>query len=173
MPAFAPIIHLDTFELAASLRTRWGLFKPTGMPGLRELQVRDLKIGTEDQFMRYKAAINWVELNNLRSEIARRAEMILPPGIECGRIFFEMLDPGSALNWITEDEPYFLRWTRAILPLRTNPGVLFVYGNETASPGPGFLTVVSPRLPHAAINMGETAYVGLVIDFKRKEVTDG
>jgi hypothetical protein len=172
MPNFAAIAHLDTFEIAGSLRTRWGLFKPTGTPGLRTLRVRGVKTGTEggpEEFVRYKPAASWVELGNLRAEIARRAEAILPPGIEFGCIYLEMLDAGARLDWIAEDDSYFTRWSRAILPLRTNPGVLLIYGNETASPGPGWLTIVSPRLPHAAINMGvSTVAVWLTIDFRRK-----
>ena len=123
--------------------------------------------------MRYKPAANWVELGNLRSEVARRAAAIMPPGIEFGEIFLEMLDAGSAIPWETETEPYYERHTRAILPLRTNPGVLLIYGSEAASTGPGWLTAISPRLPHAAINMGDSAYVALVLDFRRKETTDG
>lgn len=173
MPAFATIAHLDTFDLAGSLRTRWGLFKPTGTPGLRILRVRGLKTDSEDEFVRYKPAASWVELTNLRNEIARRAETIIPPGIEVGEIVLEMVDAGAALDWSRETDAYFDRYTRAILPLRTNPGVLLIYGNETASPGPGWLTAVSPRLPHAAINMGDSAYVALVLDFRRKEPADG
>jgi hypothetical protein len=172
MASFAAIAHLDTFELAGSLRTRWGLFKATGTPGLRILRVRGNKPGTENEFVRYKSASGWVELANLRSELERRAEAIMPPGIEFGRIFFEMLDTGSTIDWVADEGPYFERYTRAILPLRTNPGVLLIYGNETASPGPGWLTAVSPRLPHAAINMGDASAVWLVLDFRRK-MTDG
>ena len=43
------------------------------------------------------AAQKWAEMNNLRSDIARRAEAIMPPGIEFGRISMEMLDPGGML----------------------------------------------------------------------------
>ena len=173
MTNFATVAHLDTFELAGSLRTRWGLFKPTGMPGLHIARVRGLKADSNDEFVRYKPAANWTELGNLRNEITSRAEAILPPGIEFGEISLEMLDAGAVLDWNRETDAYFDRYTRAILPMRWNPGVLLIYGNEAANPGPGWLTAVSPRLPHAAINMGDSAYVALVLDFKRKEMADG
>ncbi len=174
MPAFTLVAHLDTFELAGSLRQKWGLFKSTGVPGLRILRVRGIKTGTEEgpeEFVRYKPTIDWVEMNNLRGEIERRAEAIMPPGVDVGEISLEMLDVGSFVNWTIKTEPYFTRWSRAMIPLRTGPGVLFVCGNETASPGPGWLTIVSPRLPHCAINMGESPCVWLSIDFRRKEVS--
>ena len=165
---FAAIAHLDTFELAGSVRQRWGFFKPTGLPGLRIMRVRTLKTDTEDEFVRYKATSGWVELDNLRGEIERRAEAYMPPGVDFGAIGLEMLDAGATLNWTTKTDPYFARWSRAIVPLRTGPGVLFVCGVETASPGVGWLTIVSPRLPHCAINLGEFPAVWLTIDFKRK-----
>jgi hypothetical protein len=172
MPAFAAVAHLDTFELAGSLLKRWGLFKSTGVPGLRILRVRGVKTGTEEgpeEFVRYKPTSGWVELDNLRGEIERRAEAYMPPGVDFGEISLEMLDAGATLNWTTETDPYFARWSRAIVPLRTGPGVLFVCGVETASPGVGWLTIVSPRLPHCAINMGDSPCVWLTIDFKRKQ----
>ncbi len=171
MPAFAAVLHLDIFELAGSLRQKWGLFKSTGVPGQRELRVRGVKTGTEEgpeEFVRYKPTAGWVELDNLRSEIEHRAEAIMPPGIDFGEISLEMLDAGATLNWTTETEPYFTRWARAIVPLRTNPGVLFVAGNETATIGPGWLTIVSPLLPHCAINMGAAPCVWLSVDFRKK-----
>ncbi len=168
MPAFTLVAHLDTFELAGSIRQRWGFFKPTDSPGLRIMRVRSLKTDTEDEFVRFKATSGWVELDNLRGEIERRAEAIMPPGVDFGEISLEMLDVGSFINWTIETEPYFTRWSRAMIPLRTGPGVLFVCGNETASPGPGWLTIVSPRLPHCAINMGDAPAVWLSIDFRRK-----
>ncbi len=174
MSAFVPLLHLDTLELAGSLRTRWGQFKQEVM-GYRVLRIRGIAKGTEesdDKFGAYPAAQKWVELGNLRSEIARRAEAMLPPGIEFGLIFFEMLDPGATKNWSREAAPYFDRWTRAILPIRTNPATLLIYGTETLSPGQGWLTLVSPKLPHAAINMGDNPLVMLALDFRKKEATD-
>ncbi len=174
MPNFAAVAFLDTLELAGSLRTRWGQFKVEA-PGHRILRIRGHAKGSEegdDRFGGYEAAKKWPELGNLRSIITRRAALILPPGVEFGRIFFEMLDPGAMLDWNRETSPYFERWTRAILPLRTNPATLLIYGTETASPGPGWLTIVSPRLSHTAINLGEHAWVWLVVDFKKKETSD-
>lgn len=174
MPAFVPIIHLDTLELAGSLRTRWGQFK-TAAPGHHVLRIRGNAKGSEesaDRFATYTPAKGWVELGNLCSDIEQRAAALLPPGIEYGRTFFEWLDPGVYLDWNIETAPYFERWTRAILPLRTSPATLMIYGTETASPGPGWLTIVSPRLPHCAVNMGEHPWVWLTIDFRRKDAAD-
>jgi hypothetical protein len=179
MPNFLSLAFFDTLALAGSLQRHMGDFKdvPT-RPGLRILRVQSHAKGSgdaDDLFGVHDVAKRgkWVELANLRGEIARRAEAIMPPGIEFGRIFLEMLDPGATLDWHTETAPYFARWGRAIMPLRTNPATLLVCGTETASPGPGWLTIVSPRLPCAAINMGEHAWVTLVVVFKLKVEADG
>jgi hypothetical protein len=172
---FVSVLHLDTFALPGSIEKRMGLFKPTGVPGLRILRVRGVKTGTEEgpeEFVRYKPAAGWVELQNLRTEIERRAEALIPGGIILGEISLEMLDQGEFLHWTIETEPYFVRWSRAIVPLRTGPGVLFVCGTEVASPGIGWLTVVSPRLPHCAINMGDHSAIWLNVDFRRKDAPD-
>ncbi len=168
---FISVIHLDTLELAGSLRTRWGHFK-TEAPGHRILRIRGHAKDSEeadDRFANYAPTKGWVELSNMRSEIALLAATIMPPGIEYGRIVFEMLDPGASLGWNRETAPYFDRWTRAILPLRANPATLFVYGSETMIPQIGWLTVVTPRLPHCAINMGAHPLVWLTMDFRRKD----
>lgn len=170
MPNFIPIAFFDTLELVGSLRTRWGLFK-TEAAGHRILRIRGHAKGSDeadDRFGIYEAAKKWTEFRNFRAEILRRSELIIPPGVDEGLIFFEMLDPGATLDWTTETSPYFDRWTRAVMPLRTNPATLFVYGTETASPGPGFLTIVSPKLPHCAINMGENPWVWMTLDFRKK-----
>ncbi len=171
MPNFIPVAFFDTLELAGSLPRHWGQFKTTE-PGNRILRVRGNAKDSQpedDRFGTYPDTRKWVELANLRAEIARRGEAILPPGIEFGLIYFEMLDPGARRDWYVHDDPYYLRWSRAILPIRTNPATLMVYGTETASPGPGWLTVVSPRLPHCAINAGEHAWVWLTLDFRKKD----
>jgi hypothetical protein len=174
MANFAAIAFFDTLELAGSLRTRWGQFKVEA-PGHRILKIRGQAKGSEeadDRFGAFPAAQKWVELSNMRTVLARRAALLIPPGVEFGHIFFEMLDPGARLDWCVETEPYFERWTRATLPLRTNPATLLICGTETASPGPGWLTIVSPRLPHAAINMGEHPWVWLTLDFRKRETTE-
>jgi Aspartyl/Asparaginyl beta-hydroxylase len=174
MANFFTLAFIDTLELVGSLRTRWGQFKVED-EGHRILRIRGHAKGSEesdDRFGGYEAAKKWVELANLRSEIARRAETVLPPGVDFGHILFEMLDPGATLDWRQLSAPYFTRWTRAILPLRTNPATLSIYGTETASLAPGLLTIVSPRLPHAAINMGEHPWVWLTMDFRKKNGAD-
>jgi hypothetical protein len=169
---FATIAFVDTFALIGSLERRMGLFKSEAdNPGHRILRLRGTAKGAEeadDRFGAYAAAQKWPELGNLRASIERKAEVILPPGIEFGRISMEMLDPGAMLDWHAELSPYFERWTRAILPLRTNPATLLICGTETASPTAGWFTIISPRLPSAAINLGEHGWVWLQIDFRKK-----
>jgi hypothetical protein len=170
MANFVPITFIDVFELAGSLRQKWGQFKGE-RPGQRILRIRGHAKDSdpaEDRFGRYAAAKGWVELDNTLSEIEGKAAMILPPGIEYGLVYLEMVDAGGAVASRGEASDYFTRWSRMILPLRANPATLMTYGVETSSPGLGWLTIVSPRLPHAAINAGEMPFVVLVMDFRKK-----
>ncbi len=167
---FVPFAFFDTIELAGSLRTRWGQFK-TVTPGHRILRIRSHVKDTsaeEDRFGAHAAARDWVELANLRDEIKRRADAILPPSIDEGLVFLEMIDPGAAIGWPGETAEYFTRWSRATLAVRTNPGVLMVCGVETLAPAVGMLNVVNPRAPRAALNSGEWPFVALTIDFRKR-----
>ncbi len=170
MANFIPVAFLDMLELAGSLRTRWGQFK-TLTPGHRVLRIRGHAKDSdpaEDRFGRYPAGKDWVELSNFEGEITGRAEALFPPGIDLGLIFFEMLDPGAAVAWRGETEPYFERWSRAMIAVRSNPGVVLLAGNETMTPAGGMLNIASPRLPRAALNMGEWPAVWLSVDFRRR-----
>lgn len=170
MANFLPLFYLDTLELAGSLRQKWGGFKTT-TTGHRMLRIRSHAKDSdpaEDRFGVHAGMRDWVELNNLIDDIVRRAEAILPPGIDRGLTFMEMIDPGAAIGWAGEGGAYFERWSRAMIAVRTNPGVLLVCGVETLAPAVGMLNVVNPRAPRAALNSGEWPFVALVLDFRRK-----
>lgn len=172
---FAFIAWLDTFELAASLRTRAGLFK-TEEPGRRILPVRSIRKGTEEvdeDFVgfTYATPAKWPELGNLRSRLTRLGNDMLG-AVEFGRIFFEQLDPGATLAPHRETGPYFERWRRAHLPIRTNPGAMLYSGIEQVSPAPGNLVGIAMNLPCWAVNLGEYPRVHLIVDFRKKETEE-
>ena len=171
---FAPLAWLDTFALAASLPRREGLFRAEPeRPGLRHLAIRGLRKDTleeDEDFVGYKAATNWPELKNLLGRIQRLGD--LGGGVELGRVFLMMLDAGAMQDWRREASPYFERWSRALVAVRSNPGVVMVIGAEAFQPGPGILNVVSVRLPHTMANFGETPAIMLAVDFRRKADAD-
>lgn len=174
MPNFLPVAFFDTLELAGSLRARWGQFKPL-TPGHRILRIRGHAKDSDpadDRFGRHAAGKDWVELDNMLSEITDRAEALFPPGVDLGLIFFEMIDPGAACAWRGETDAYFERWSRAMLAVRSNPGIVLLAGAETMTPAVGMLNIVNPRLPRAALNMGEWPAVWLTVDFRRKTERD-
>ena len=175
---FILVCWLDTFDLAASLRTRVGMFKAEG-DGRRVLPIRGLRTGTEEDaedFVGYKAATSWGELTGMRNRIKRigdgLARMQGGGEISFGRIYMEMLDPGAVIPWRQEKTPYFARYDRAHLVLRSNPGaVMFAggpNGTEAYSPSPGQLFIEPARMLCSAVNLGETPSVHLVVDFRRE-----
>ena len=175
MANFVPVAFLDTFDLAASLRQRIGLFKAREAGGLRILPLRGFRKDTEpadEHFVHYAVTTKWVELANVRSRLKRIGDQAMGD-IEFGRIWLEMLDSGARLPWDDgENGPYAERWTVLHLPLRTNPAAMMYAGTEVASPGHGWATLVNVRLPHSAINLGEHSRIHLVAEFRKKEATD-
>lgn len=173
MANFVPLLFVDHIDLAGSLRRHEGLYDH-GTPRILPVHVPRKGSEDDDEDFVYLASTmgKWVELKNFLGRIKREAERLTGP-IEFGRIWIEMLDPGVTLPWTTESGPYIERHTRVYMALRTNPGVLMVSGCEAASPAPGWVTAVNVRVPCTAINMGQHPCVHLVLDWKRKEPTDG
>lgn len=169
MSNFTPIVFLDIFELAGSLRQQIGLFdhsEPRIMPVIQPRK------GTEDEdedFVMTAAAAKWVACKNFLGRLKRKGETIFGP-IDLGRVYLEMLDPGVKLPW---SEPltggYIERYTRLHLALRTNPQAFMLAGTEWASPAMGWLTGVNVRVPSMAANFGEWPRVHLVIDVRKKD----
>lgn len=170
MPNFLPICFVDTFDLVASMRQRMGLFKP-GEP--RILPIRGPRAEADDPdddlaYINYRDPLaKWPEMARMIRRLGRIGEE--QGGIEFGRIFLEMLDPGMRLSWTLDDNAYAARFTRVHLPLRTNPAAMMHSGIEQANLLPGALTAVNQRAPHSAINLGEWPRVHLVADFRRKD----
>ncbi len=167
---FQVVAWLDTFDLAASLPAKMGLFGKVA--GLRTLPIRGYAKGTaeaDEKFVTYGPAGRWVELTSLRGKIKRLGEVL--GGVEIGLSNLEMLDPGAALPWERQGGAYYERWQRVRLAIRTNPGVALLAatadGTETFSPPPGALHVVPAQLLCSAVNLGQTPAVALIVDFRR------
>src|SRR5580704_13213542 len=135
MPAFTPITFLDTFDLAAALPPRMGLFRETADGHLLPLRGR----GKEGERIGwYPAASKWPEMKTLVGNLQRIGEARLGE-IEVGAVFLHMLNPGTATAW---HPPEASPWIRTHLALRTNPGALMFAGREAHHLLPGQLTAV-------------------------------
>ena len=53
------------------------------------------------------------------------------------------------------------------VPIIVNPGERLISGTETFLPIVGVMMSMAHLIPHSAINMGETARVHLVVDFRK------
>ncbi len=156
MGNFQPLGWLDTFDLAASLRTRWALFKKPDEGDA------SLTIALRSERAFGSIAAKWPELKVLLGRVQRAGD------VEFGRIWIEMLPAGSLGSFeIAAESPYVRTW----LALRWNPGALLYSGPESWCLQPGWITLVNQRVPFAAVNMGETNAVALVVDSREKEAT--
>ena len=168
---FTPIAFIDTFDLGASLRTKIGLFRPD-VDGSLSAPVRGPRANADDPdddlaFVIYKDAGRWVELKTMLARLKRVGDSI--GGIEFGRVDMKMLKAGATVPWEVESSAYLDRFNRAVLPLRTNPGVMMYSGTESWAPVIGLLTVVNHRVVQSAINMGEHPAIWLAVDFRKRE----
>lgn len=169
---FAAVTYLDPFELAASLRTRWGQFRRQE-DGLSILPVRGAPPTADDPddetgFGYFKQAGvrsgRWPELKTMLDRLERLGE-----GQEFGRIWLELLPAGYRGFEPTLDSGYSARFSRAYLALRWNPEAVLLSGRETQTLQPGWVTLVNHRTVFGRINLGEWNAVALVIDGRKKE----
>lgn len=165
---FQQIGFIDTFELAASLRPRMGLFKDAG-DGRREALIRwpDDAVAEVPRWLRLKEAAKWTELSNAVARVERIGTALVGP-VERGRIFFEMLDPGTATPWRAEDGAYFREYWRLHLAIRTNPGCMMFAGTEAVNLLPGQIMRVATSVKASAVNGGEWPRIHLILDFRLK-----
>lgn len=178
---FVFVAFIDTFELAASLRTRLGLFPEGGERRVLLLRgPRKDALDPDDDigFVPARVVARWPEMGNMIERVRRVGSAVMeragssPATLEFGRIYLELLMPGAQLAWPAETSAYAERFSRAHLPLRTNPGCLVVAGVEAWQPLPGNLTAVARRVPLYAINCGEQPRVHLIVDFRKKDASD-
>jgi hypothetical protein len=170
MTNFAAIVFIDDwFDLAASLRTRMGLFKPAG-DGLLTAEVRGPRPGAEDPedaaaFAYFKApgvrSGKWPELKIALDKIKQLGEQL--GGVEFGRIGLAMLPAGASMPWWRGKTSF----EHGLLLLRGNPGLVWYGGAETWMPTIGVLTLVNWRVPNSAVNMGESPAIWLAVDFRK------
>jgi aspartyl/asparaginyl beta-hydroxylase len=171
MPHITPIAFIDTFDLVASLPAYMGAFRSAGDPGVRWMRLRDHKTVAEGEgeniFTWYQPYGRWIEMKNMLGQLKRIGDERLGE-IEWGRVYLEMLDPVATLPWRAQTEPYYQRFMRAHLPLRTNPAARIMAETESANLLPGLLTIVNVAVVGSATNFAEWPRVHLVCDFRRK-----
>ena len=100
----------------------------------------------------------------------RRMLQIANPTLEVGEIgkaWFEHLGTGEVIDWRRDAGPYAEAHVRFHVPIIVNPGERLISGTETFLPIVGVMMSMAHLIPHSAINMGETARVHLVVDFRK------
>ena len=167
---FVGIAHQDSFDLAASLRQKMGLFKEAP-GGARVCEVRRPREDGKFGVPAYAAAGKWPELQNMLQRLKRIGDV--GGGIEFGRIDLRLLPAGACMDWIIERDEAAQQYEHAIMMLRTSPAATWFAGPEVFMPAIGLLTVVSRRVPRSAINMGDASAIWLALDFCKKDRADG
>ena len=171
MANLMPVGWIDVYDLACSLRSRVSEFQGTGT---RQLPVRGPRAGGDgdDEYAfvesRRPLVRKWVELDTVRRKIEDAATQRIGGAIEFGRIFFEMLDPGVHQGLRRDSRPYAARHARLIVGIRSNPGCWLWCPPEQFLLSAGQVIMTTAGLLHAAVNLGDTPRVNLVIDVKAK-----
>lgn len=153
MNNFAIVAWIDPFDLAGSLRTRWGLFQGEALP---------IRMRREDGFVAAKETAKWPELSGVLSRIRRVGDMA-GNGIEFGEIRMEMLSPGEVQDWRAAGQS---EYARAELAIRTNPGCMDFSGIESLHLHVGTLAIINRAVPCSSINLGEVERIHLAVEFK-------
>ena len=163
------MVWVDPHDLIASLRPRLPLFHGTGV---RYLPLRGPPKGgdaeDETNFVDRKGGLagRWPELHSVVQEILHAR-----PGLALGRIYLELLDPAETIPLRRDTRPYALRHGRLLVGLRCNPAAYLWCPPDTWLIQPGQVVLTQPALWHAAVNLGRTPRITLVIDL-RQDVPD-
>lgn len=158
---FRAVGFIDIFDLVPSVRARLALFKADADAFARR---RTLPLRWQDGevWKRSKEWNRWAELRNTLDRIQRAGEQIVGK-VERGRIFLEMLDPGTMTPWHVEEDQ---NWLRLYLPIRTNPAVIIYRGIEATHLPAGNLTLVGMARAASSINGGDCPAITLIADFR-------
>ena len=163
MPNFTLVGWVDPYDVIASLRPRIQLFAGTG---LRRLVLRGPPKGGdgEDEASFIDRKLRWPELSLLIRKIVDAR-----PGLVPGHIYLELLDPGATQPLRRDTRPYALRHHRLLVGLRCNPAAYLWCPPDVWLMQPGQCVATPPGAWQAAINMGETPRITLVIDLKQEQ----
>lgn len=171
MPNFTPLGWQDVFELSSSLRNRVSLF-PAGEP--RALTLRGPRDNADDPdddaayvWKPLMGKGKWQEATNTIRRLKRLGDQMFGQ-IEFGRVFIELLDPGTTLPWTRRSGEYANRFARAYVALRTNPAVIHHCGTEGWFLQLGQIVTINHALPQSALNLGDHWCAHLVLDVRKK-----
>lgn len=158
MSGFLPIGWFDTWDVAASLQPRIGLFVDGRMP---------IRIDGEEMGV-YEVAPEpmiqkWPAMHRLLGKIERNA----PSPFTMGAVHLELLQGMAATPWQMGAGEHV-----AMIAVRTNPQVRMISGFEPAHCLVGQMMVMDRAQPWSAINLGESPAIHLVIGFSRGEIAD-
>lgn len=161
MPNFTALGFIDSFDLVCSLKGRLGEFQGTG---LRILHLRAARKAEPEVFLDTREFTRWPECRAVLEQIRLAAKTQFMANLEWGRIFLEMLDPGTGTRPRRDLSAYAQHHLRLICGLRCNPGAVIWSPPEQYVLKSGEIIATGPALWSAAVNMGEFSRINLVID---------
>jgi hypothetical protein len=164
LSAFTFVGFIEPFDLICSLKGRMGLFAGTG---LRTLHLRGPRKGGDgEDYVDTRELSRWPEVRAVLQRVEAFCKKRFSADIEFGRVYLEMLDPGTAAPTRSARNHYGFSHLRLVLALRANPGAYLWCPPDQLVLTAGQLVLTGPALWHGAVNMGEYSRINLVVDIK-------
>lgn len=156
MTPFTPIAHIDTWAVAASLRSKLSLFEEQA-PGWSIVPVIGYGYGQS-----LAQVADWRALRNLIGRLKLRM-----PTIEISSMRLDKIAPDAETEWQTFANPI------AILPIITNPANWFFCGAHVRLLPVGGLTALGQYLKLGVVNWwNDSPAIHVLIEYHMKEPAD-
>jgi hypothetical protein len=149
-----------------ALDSEWDFKKRQQYPAHKDTAAIILCFGPNNDLEAAKYTPHWARwkplLGSLLDKITKRH---FGDGGKIIRLMIVRLFPHSRVNSHFDDVPVLKRSHRIHIPLRTNPSVVFVVGNEVVPMPEGQIIEINNQRFHSVVNSGEADRIHLIFDY--------
>lgn len=159
-----PLHFVDTALMTARLLTRW---KDNWGEEADGVSLFPLRNGGQDVALLkdFQAA------KSVLSAIRKLGPTLLEgKAMQFGDVVLERIAPGAYLQWTAAEGDHADGHYRLELPLVTSPSCMSYCGTAGLNPAVGALCLVEHHLPCAAVNLGATPWIRMLLEVKKPPV---